>query len=159
MLKKISLLAFTVSLFTVSFAQKKSNITAADFCPVPIETFTIQGFPYPEPGCYEPWGIYSFRASPNASPPYTFSYTKWGWRNTTNNTSYDDPTFYGLDYGFIPEVPGNYEVWVKGWNSCGLSLVESVKYITVSSSCAFPGSADAAESTVQQNVTPLFLKR
>lgn len=101
----------------------------------PYVTFNITGYPYPEPSCYEIWGIYSFQAQQASGYPNTFTGYKWGWRNLTNNTVSNDPTIYGSQYSFIPEEVGDYEIWVRATNQCGASNLESVISLIVSNGC------------------------
>lgn len=116
----------------------------------PYATFSITSYPDSEPNCYEANGIYSYQAQQLTGYPNTFTSTQWGWRNLTTSSSYTDPTTYGLQYTFFPYEAGQYELWVKPVNSCGVGTVESVKNITVVEVCS--GGFRTTQSTL--NVYP-----
>jgi hypothetical protein len=119
---------------------------------VPSVTFNLNSYPYSEPNCYEVFSINSFQAVQATGFPNTYSNTQWGIRNLTLGTSYTDPTIYGNSYSFIPNDAGNYELWVKPSNSCGVGSLESVKNITVVEACSGGPFGRMKASTV--NVFP-----
>ncbi len=111
------------------------NVSKTVSIGAPYVTFNILSYPYSEPTCYEVWAIYTFQAQQATGYSNTFSGYQWGWRNLTNNTVSNDPTVYGSGYTFFPEDAGDYEIWVKATNACGVSTLESVKSVTVYNSC------------------------
>jgi hypothetical protein len=156
-----------VTISPTSAANGGTNVTASVFLPTcgltftksfslsigtPYVTFSINSYPQPEPNCYEVGGIYSFQVQQITGYPNTYSNTQWGWRNLTLGTSYTDPTIYGLSYTFFPYDAGQYELWVKPTNSCGVGSLESVKNIAVVEACSGGPFGRMKASTV--NVFP-----
>lgn len=111
------------------------STSAAVSLGIPYVTFNIASYPSTEPSCYELEGIYSFRATQATGYPNTYTGFQWGWRNLTNNTISNDPTIYGSQYTFIPQEAGDYEIWVRPTNQCGIGALESVKTVTVYNVC------------------------
>jgi hypothetical protein len=118
----------------------------------PNATFNIVSYPYTEPSCYESWGIYTFICQQITGFPKTYTTTKWGYRNLTTGVTFNDATIYGLQYTFVPETAGQYEVFVKAVNQCGVSSIESIKSITVSEFCN--GGLRKLENTITLSPNP-----
>jgi hypothetical protein len=158
----------SISVAPTSFANGATNVTASVYLPicgltftksfaisigVPTVTFSINGYPYPEPNCYEVFGIYTFQAQQVTGYPNTYSGFDWGWRNLTNNTISNDQTIYGSQYTFFPYDAGTYEIWVKPTNGCGPGSYESLKTVTVVESCSGLFRLQSTALTVYPNPT------
>jgi hypothetical protein len=107
----------------------------------PHVTFNIEEYP-PGNNTYGIGSINSFQAQQASGMFNTYTGHQWGWRNLSNSTSAIEQG--DVYYTFIPWDAGNYEIWVRATNECGVSELESVRTVCVGcwGMLAYPNPAD-----------------